>query len=56
MIRILYLPVKYFDIFSTNFYIKRLFNDMSEIDDLPLNWFFSVVLDGLSLIVIVATI
>ncbi|KAM3127677.1 hypothetical protein pb186bvf_020220 [Paramecium bursaria] len=56
MIRILYLPVKYFDIFSTNFYIKRLFGDMSEIDDLPLNWFFSVALDGLSLIVIVATI
>lgn len=29
---------------------------MNEIDDLPLNWFFSVALDGLSLIVIVATI
>lgn len=50
------LPTKYFDIFPSSFFIRRLFDDVNEIDDLPLNYFFTVTLEFLGLFIFISSI
>ena len=56
MDKFIHLPVKYFDNFTPIYYIRRLFDDMSNVDDLSLNYFFMVVFDSFSLIALVASV
>ncbi|CAD8046033.1 unnamed protein product [Paramecium sonneborni] len=55
MKKFIHLPTKFYDIFSSSFYIRRLFDDMNEIDDLPLNYFFTVTLEFLGLFILISS-
>ncbi|CAD8135298.1 unnamed protein product [Paramecium octaurelia] len=55
MQKFIHLPTKFYDIFSSSFYIRRLFDDMNEIDDLPLNYFFTVSLEFLGLFILISS-
>jgi hypothetical protein len=56
MVRFIHLPTKYYDIFVSSFFVRRLFDDVNEIDDLPLNYFFSVTLEFIGLFILISSI
>lgn len=56
MVKFIHLPAKYYDIFVSSFFIRRLFDDVNEIDDLPLNYFFSVALEFIGLFILISSI